>query len=352
VLNTRAEATAAYRDTLRAVHVSAYGASLVHLDGAGQPLTPLYNYLKPYPASLTDPLFEAWGGAAALARETASPVLGMLNSGLQLYGIRQRQPEIFARIRYSLHLPQYISYLLGSPVGADITSIGCHTMLWDFRRQAYHPWVQASGLIHKFPPIQQGIGLHDSSAALIPYLLKMDAPFLLISTGTWCISLNPFNQTPLTDAELAEDCLCYLSFEGRRIKAARYFGGHEHEEMVRRLAAAFGVSPDFYTLPDLALLHPGLEQQYAREMQGLVQRQAVSVRLALGPYPVQRILVDGGFAANPWYMRYLAAAFPTFEVYAAVVAQASALGAALAIHPAWNSKPIPADLFSLHPYSA
>jgi glycerol kinase len=42
--------------------------------------------------------------------------------------------------------------------------------------------------------------------------------------------------------------------------------------------------------------------------------------------------VDGGFSKNEWYMRLLARAFPQVEVFAAEVAQASALGAALMVY--------------------
>jgi sugar (pentulose or hexulose) kinase len=42
--------------------------------------------------------------------------------------------------------------------------------------------------------------------------------------------------------------------------------------------------------------------------------------------------VDGGFSKNEWYMRLLARAFPDLEVYAAEVAQASALGATLMVY--------------------
>ena len=50
-------------------------------------------------------------------------------------------------------------------------------------------------------------------------------------------------------------------------------------------------------------------------------------------------------------MYLLAEAFPSIEVYAASVAQASALGAALAIHPHWNKKPLPADIINLKLFS-
>ncbi|MFD2144565.1 hypothetical protein [Mucilaginibacter antarcticus] len=52
-------------------------------------------------------------------------------------------------------------------------------------------------------------------------------------------------------------------------------------------------------------------------------------------------------------MHMLAEAFPDVEVYAASMAQATALGTALAIHFGWNTKPaIPHDLINLKYYSA
>ena len=50
-------------------------------------------------------------------------------------------------------------------------------------------------------------------------------------------------------------------------------------------------------------------------------------------------------------MNMLSTAFPNLEVFAASVAQASAIGAALAIHPHWNSKPLPTDIISLKYFS-
>ena len=50
-------------------------------------------------------------------------------------------------------------------------------------------------------------------------------------------------------------------------------------------------------------------------------------------------------------MNLLAEAFPEMEVYAASVAQATVVGAALAIHKHWNSKPMPADIIDLKFYA-
>src|SRR5258708_32473150 len=44
---------------IAAVNFSAYGASFVHLDKNGKPLTELYNYLKPYTPFLTERFYSA-----------------------------------------------------------------------------------------------------------------------------------------------------------------------------------------------------------------------------------------------------------------------------------------------------
>ncbi|MEI9908228.1 MAG: hypothetical protein WDO71_00255 [Bacteroidota bacterium] len=49
--------------------------------------------------------------------------------------------------------------------------------------------------------------------------------------------------------------------------------------------------------------------------------------------------MDGGFGKSPIYMHLLASSFPEIEVYAASIAQATSMGAALAIHDKWNHLP-------------
>ncbi len=47
---------------VKAINFSTYGASFVHLDEEGKPVTPLYNYLKPYPADLQKQFYDTYGG--------------------------------------------------------------------------------------------------------------------------------------------------------------------------------------------------------------------------------------------------------------------------------------------------
>jgi sugar (pentulose or hexulose) kinase len=353
---------------IKAINFSTYGASLVHLGNDGLPAAPLYNYLKPFPEDLKAEFYGNYGGEKAFAKATASPVLGSLNSGMILYFLKHRKPDIFRRIRQSLHLPQYVSSLFTSAYCSDLTSIGCHTNLWDFTANDYHPWVAKEGIESKLAPIRHsdsameinvnsvllysGIGLHDSSAALIPYLSHSAEPFILLSTGTWCIALNPFNATPLTSEELAHDCLCYLTYEGKAVKASRLFLGHAHEEKCKELSKAFNAAEDAYkTVPFMESSGTSFEHAYNRLMRELVGQQTRSIDLVLQPN-IKTIYVDGGFSRNKIFMRLLAEAYPKMKVYAASVTQASALGAALVIHEDWNLKPIKKDLIKLISYSS
>lgn len=387
ITDTYRQMIADERYAIRAVHFSAYGASMVYLDEQFQEIPPLYNYLKPFPDELAEQFYTAYGGESVLCRETASPRLGSLNSGLQLYRIKYAMPEKFARIRYALHLPQYLHFLLTGKVYSELTGIGCHTHLWDFSASNYHRWVTEEGFDSLLPPIHRadavagytadglpvGVGLHDSSAALIPYLHTFQEPFVLISTGTWCISLHPFNTSPLTASELKQDCLCYLSWDGPQVKASRFFGGYIHQEQAAQIARHFGLPPHHYSslYSDPAVRHSMMRKQqdytarpdlfnkkdfseyanyaeaYIDLLIALVKAQVESTRLVLKGSAVQHIFVDGGFSRNPLFLDLLAQAFSPLPVYAAELAQASALGAAQVMHPHWNKADEPTGQIQL-----
>ncbi|KAA9331674.1 carbohydrate kinase [Hymenobacter busanensis] len=354
---------------VKGVNFTSYGASFVHLGANGQPVLPLYNYLKPLPAQWSTRFYDALGQTPEeFAAETCSPRLDMLNSGLQLYWLKYARPEHYARIRTSLHLPQYLSYLITGEAFSDYTSVGCHTSLWDFNRQHYHDWVLREGIDEKLAPLTTdsvaavvdgvlvGVGLHDSSAAVLPYLLQTEEPFLLVSTGTWAITLNPFNDQPLTPELLRRDCLSYLSPKGHMTKAARVFFGREHDYQVERIANYFHVQPDFFH--SLVLARPYDEashrfrpwcmvgtgpfpEQPAEEwdlsvfktagdayqhlMHGLIDILKESINLIRQDEKI--LYVDGGFARNPPFMQVLSWHFPELDIRTLEVPQATALGA-------------------------
>jgi sugar (pentulose or hexulose) kinase len=380
---------------VKAVNFSGYGASFVFLDKGGNAIPPIYNYLKPLDPELQSGFYDKYGGESAFSKDTASPVLGNLNSGMQLYRIKKEKQELFHRIDIALHLPQYLAYILSGEKYSELTSIGCHTNLWSFTSGMYHKWVAEEEILLRLPPIISsdslsgftttgipvGVGLHDSSAALIPYLRNYSEPFVLISTGTWCITLNAFNNSPLSDDELKQDCLCYLSYSGTPVKASRLFAGHEHELQTAKLAAHFNKEQDFYktvrfnpllvpadvekisndrsvVIPvhDSRFQHRDLnvfksyEHAYHQLIADIITEQYTSTNLVVQGTSVTTIYVDGGFSRNEIYMRLLACVYPGMKVYAATVPQASALGAAMAMHEYWNERPFPKNLIQLKGY--
>ena len=385
---------------IQAINFTAYGASFVYVNEEGKTIGSLYNYLKPFPKNLQTQFYFKYGGDDQFSLKTASPVLGNLNSGMQLYRLKYTKPALFNKIKYALHLPQFLCYLISGQPVSEITSIGCHTNLWNFETKDYHTWVSNENIQEKLPPMASaetvvnafklkpqlkcGIGLHDTSAALIPYLLSFKEPFILISTGTWCISMNPFNQLPLTLEELKQDCLCYLTYQGNSVKASRLFAGQEHEDQVKAIAKHFKVEEEFYKevryntdvitkLNNIGStagseansimessgfmqrpmnLFSSPEEAYHRLMMDIMDQQVASAKLVFTGSKITRIFVDGGFSKNALYMNLISLKFPHIEVYAASMAQATAIGAALAIHDSWNTNPIPADLIQLKFYSS
>ena len=380
------EALRSAEHSVQALNFSGYGASLVHLDAQGRVATPFYSYLKPFPEKLLREFEAQYGPAEQNDLETGSPTLGMLNAGMQLYWLKKTKPRQFAAIRHTLHFPQYLSYLFTGQLACEPTSVGCHTKLWDFQRHQYHAWVHQEGVDRLFPTIvpashsfatrllnqevQIGVGIHDSSAALVAYQHRYQEPFILLSTGTWNICLNPFTEEPLTPEELRKDCLFFLDVRGRLVKAARLFLGNEFEHQVKRLNKTFGKEPEYYRtilgnesitnalasgsiggqfypdtignlLPTEVLtphrwqpeLFDTYEEAYHHLVWGLAVLQKESLLLAQGASPIHQVFVDGGFAHNVLFIRMLERLLPDRTFRISSLPMGSAYGAAMAMKP-------------------
>jgi len=372
---------------LTAVNFATYGATLIYLDQEGKRLAPAYNYLKPIEDMIPERLYRRYGGQDEFCRRTASPALGMLNSGIQVLWLKSLKPVVFSRVKYILHFPQYMSYLITGKIYSEHTSIGCHTSLWDFDNMKYHPWVTDYGLSLPQPvPVETlnevtfkrkklycGIGIHDSSASLAPYFSGNRGKFLLASTGTWCINMNAFNSEKLTVEQLDRDCLCYMSITRQPVKSSRLFLGHMHETGVKMLNDHFRTTEDFYknVRYDQDLLKmlkerysgdkraffdivPGsrgfkdridlfdfksFDEAYHQLMSELGELTIESVKLILPQTDeTENIYITGGFAKNNIFLKLIAKAFPSKRVFTSEVSNATALGAALVLFSSLGHK--------------
>jgi sugar (pentulose or hexulose) kinase len=367
------------RYELTAANFATYGATLAYLDEQGNRITPVYNYLKPIDERIPEKVYRRSGGQDEFCRRTASPALGMLNSGMQALWLKNAKPDVFKKVHTILHFPQYLSYLLTGKVYSEHTSIGCHTALWDFDNMTYHRWTEEEGL--KLPPpsgvntlheviidgkkINVGIGIHDSSSSLAPYFSGSQGKFLLISTGTWCINMNPFNDEKLTADQLDKDCLCYMSITKQPVKSSRLFLGNMHEVAAKRISDHFGISPDFYKtvkpnrkLIDICKIKCGDKRFYFESLpfsrtlldkndfftfrtpeeayhQLMVELAGLTVEAVDLVIPsddnTENVYITGGFSKNPLFLSLLAEAFSMKNVYTSEINNATALGAALVL---------------------
>ena len=363
--------------TITAINFSTYGASLVHLDENGDVVTPLYNYTKPLDPDIITSFFNTYGPEEEMAVSTGSSNDGMLNSGMQLYWLKHAKPEVFKKIRYSLHLPQYISYIFtGIPI-SEYTSIGCHTALWDFSKKDYHTWVYTEGFHEILPPIVStetsinmnyngkrikiGVGIHDSSAALLPYVRSIKKRFILVSTGTWSIALNPFSDHLLTKDDIANNCINYMRINAKPVKSARLFLGNEYTIQVKKLSDYFKVTEDYHksikfdyntyfeilqnmkpifrwegivteTMPkETKIIYDNFDHAYHHLMIELVLLQVESIKIAAGNEPIEKLYIDGGFSDNDVYIKLLSHYLRNMELRTTNSSLGSALGAAIAI---------------------
>src|SRR5690606_25628777 len=107
----------------------------------------------------------------------------------------------------------------------------------------------------------------------------------------------------------------------------------------------------FFADRELASFSSDVEA-YHYLMLHIIIKQRKSTQLIINDSAVKRIFVDGGFSKNSIYMNFLSYVFPEMEVFAASMAQATAMGTALAIHDSWNSNPLPNDLIELKFYAS
>jgi len=359
---------------VKAINFSSYGASFVHLNENGEVLTPLYNYTKSIDQGIIDSFLEKYGPKDEFLKATGCLDMSLLNSGLQLYWLKSTKPKLFSKIKYSLHLPQYLSFIFtGIPI-SEYTSIGCHTGLWDYNKNDYHEWVYKENIHKILAPIVSsetsinmnfngkrikiGVGIHDSSAALLPYVRSIKKKFVLLSTGTWSISLNPFVDKK---AVVDSNSLNYMRINGKPVKATRLFLGNEYKIQVKHLGSHFGVSDDYHRnvtfdetifkriaakfeyhfrwesleskdMPEQTDMNfKTYEEAFHQLIMELILLQKESIFNAVGKDKIKRIYVDGGFSNNDVFIKLLTHFFRQMKLRTTDSSLGSALGSAILV---------------------
>ncbi|HOY13800.1 MAG TPA: FGGY family carbohydrate kinase [Saprospiraceae bacterium] len=338
------------------INFSAYGASVVHLNENQEVCAPLYNYLKKPTEVNEDSFKEYLSQYPEIEKQTGAAISGMLNTGFQLYWLKMQKADVFKSFRKTVHLPQYFSFLFTGETINELTSLGCHTTLWDFKNQQLHKWLSDDNLISLMPAlssknsyseitiqgrkIQVGNGIHDSSAALVPYKTGISSPFILLSSGTWSISLNPFAQEDISQNDIDQELIYYLQPDGKKVRATRLYYGKIYEEEVARIQIS---EEEIRKIPEEVVdYYFKLKNSSNADIQinakqraylGMVVQIAMahlqSLQLAKGESHIEEVYVDGGFAKNDLFLRFLATMLFPIQVFKAENPMGSALGAAI-----------------------
>lgn len=305
-----------------------HGAGVVAIADAGPVIAPL-DYEQSIPADI----LSAYRAERDAFLVTGSPALpDGLNLGAQLFWMEHLDPDAMARATL-VPWAQYWGWFLTGRAASEVTSLGCHSDLWQPDRAVYSPLALRRGWARRFAPLlsadqpvgvlrpeiakRTGLprrtrvftGLHDSNAALLaargfPEIAGQEATIL--STGTWFVAMRLTSERIHYSALSEErDCLVNVDPYGRAVPSARFMGGREIETVVEFDTRRVDIKPD---QPRLMAAVPEVLRKDCLMVPTLAP--------GCGPFPNG----NGGWVGEPddWYERRAAVC-----LYAALIADAS-----------------------------
>lgn len=358
-----------------AICTTTFGSCAALVDDAGGLSLPVLDYDYSGP----DVVAPEYDRARPDFSETFSPRLGAgRNLGAQLFWQQRTFPGDFAATRWILTFPQYWAYRLTGIPCSEITSLGCHTDLWNIETDLYSSLVLRQGWLDKMPEVKRAsevlgvvkpelcarvglkpgtpvhVGIHAQNADLLPHLIDRQTPFAVVATGPRVNVYAPGGSVAGLDP--ARDSLVYLDAFGRPVPAARFMGGKEYKRLIGEQAPAHvGDAAVARVLDEPIMLLPSVSEgsgpfphhkahwsvpehtldQEARFVAvsfylSLMAAECLEITGADGP-----TIVEGPFASNRLFIEMLVAA-TNRGVEAITGAQAgSTIGAALLACMRW-----------------
>ncbi|RYE11354.1 MAG: carbohydrate kinase [Hyphomicrobiales bacterium] len=232
---------------IEAISITTHGATGVLLAADGSLALPILDYEH---TGIEDTRAAYEKLRPPFAESGTPPLATGLNLGAQFYWQQQSFPAAWAEVTSLLMYAQYWGFRLTGHQVSEATSLGCHTDLWAPADGTFSSMVGRLGWTRLFPPMAKAadrlgtllpaiaertglpattpvhVGIHDSNASLLPHLLARRAPFAVLSTGTWVISLAVGARTIALDP--ARDTLINVNALGQPTPSARFMGGREN----------------------------------------------------------------------------------------------------------------------------
>jgi sugar (pentulose or hexulose) kinase len=266
---------------IRAVVVSTHGATFVCLGEDGKPALPCLYYTHEPGDDFYDRFYRRFGSPEALQERTGTPAFrAMINPAKGIFFARERFPGEFNKVTAVLPYPQYWGFRFTGNMGMENTCMGNHTYLWDQVDNTLSSVARDLGITRLIPGGAEGkpdpagpqngglsnswdvlgtitdefarktgltkdtivtMGIHDSNSALLPHFAKKgERGFVLNSTGTWCVIMNPVEKYGFAPNELGKIVFFNISAFGTPVKTAIFLGGQEFETWSKLIAAHHG----------------------------------------------------------------------------------------------------------------
>ncbi|MDR2742683.1 MAG: carbohydrate kinase [Treponema sp.] len=241
---------------VRALAVTTHGATFVCVGKDGKPSAPCVYYTHEPGDEFQDRFYRLFGDPESLQERTGTPYLkALINPAKGILFVKENYPEQFGNTAHLLLYPQYWGYRFTGKTGAEGTYMGCHGYLWDQVEHKLSSVAEGLGVSALMPgrignswdvlgniteefarktglarDVIVTMGIHDSNSSLLPHFAKRgETGFVLNSTGTWCVIMNPVKAYGFTPDELGKVVFFNISAFGGPIKTAIFQGGKEFE---------------------------------------------------------------------------------------------------------------------------
>ncbi|TCD15265.1 FGGY-family carbohydrate kinase [Oricola cellulosilytica] len=351
-----------------AISITTHGASAVLLDGDGELALPMLDYEHDGP----DQLARDYDAVRPPFSETGSPRLASgLNLGAQIFWQSRSFPREFAKARSIVTFPQYWAYRLTGIATTEMTSLGCHTDLWNPWDGSFSSMVEKQGWSNLIAPVRKAgdvlgtikpeiaratglsadvsvlCGIHDSNASLYPHLLTRAAPFSVVSSGTWVICMAIGGEAIAPDP--ARDTLVNVNAFGNPVPSARFMGGREFDRLMQGGPAKASAAEVARVLDEgimhlpaienrsgpfqgkdarwngnVAALSPGERCAAISFYLAMMTAECLSLTGAKGP-----VIVEGPFAKNRFFFEMLSVATGRSAIASGASATGTSVGAAM-----------------------